>query len=81
MSRQVEELLRVWREGERLLAELPPLDPDHERVRHVVAVMSHLYQDLTAEGGNTPDAIHSSTDTIVAARLTLARARARLVVD
>ena len=44
---QVEELLRVWRDAERVLDTISPLSPDHEIVRMQVARLRDAYQAMT----------------------------------
>src|SRR5687768_3613198 len=53
----VEEALRVWRDGERLLEELPPLMADRETVRLNVVALRETYQTLTSRSTATSDQI------------------------
>jgi hypothetical protein len=72
MSRLVEEILETWRFGERLLEDLPPIDPDHETVRLAVEQLRAIYQELTHLRDSSQDALAASE---------LARARTRVLLD
>lgn len=68
----LEEALATWRDAERLLDELPPLDPDHETVRLAVVSLRQTYQEITT-------GIYMDTSTIIAeSRETVAKTRALL---
>jgi hypothetical protein len=43
-GRLMEEALRAWREGERVLEELPPLTPEHESIRLAIIQLRDAYQ-------------------------------------
>ena len=45
--RLVDETLDAWRQGERLLQEIPQADVDHVTVRFAVATLKIAYQQLT----------------------------------
>jgi hypothetical protein len=44
---QVEELLSVWRDAERLLDTIPSMSPDYEAVRDAVVGVRSAYQTVT----------------------------------
>ena len=62
-----EETLDVWREAERLLKRLSPLEPEHEAVRHVVIEMRTMYAALNGE--------QDGSDGEAASRARIAQAR------
>ena len=45
--RLLDETLDAWREGVRLLEQVPQSDIDHETVRFAVATLKTVYQQLT----------------------------------
>ena len=70
----VADALEAWREAERLLDRLTPLDRDHETVALAVASLRQTYQDLTdGMSERTPTLISHSRDSIERSRLLLAR--------
>lgn len=72
----VDEVLGAWRDGQRLLDELPPSDPDLANVRLAVSVLGDLHRELTApvgeskdvRGHSLDDSVHAATDLIRATR-------------
>jgi hypothetical protein len=78
MSKLVEEVLGAWREAERLLEELPPIDPDHETVRLSVLELRDVYQRLTDARAGSATALQASREVLDSAGEVLRRARARL---
>ena len=60
--------LEGWREGERLLDELPPLDPDHETVALAVSTLRSAYQRLATTEGITDATLANSREVIAASR-------------
>jgi PAS domain-containing protein len=72
----VAETLEAWREAESLLAELPPLSPDHETVGRTVVCLRAAYEALTEAAPQTALAIASSQRSIRDAREVLAAVRA-----
>jgi len=72
-AQAIHEALETWREAERLLAALPPLSPDHETVRLVVAELLITYHELTAMGGATEATLDSSRRVIAESRATMHR--------
>jgi hypothetical protein len=77
----VEEALRVWRDGERLLEELPPLMADRETVRLNVVALRETYQTLTSRSTATSDQIVECADRIESARAMIRRVRGKLGPD
>jgi hypothetical protein len=73
----IEEALQAWREGERLLDELPPLTPDHETVRLSLIHLREAYRQLTGRSAATAAAIASCATTIESARTTIREIRAK----
>jgi len=53
-ARLIEEALEVWREGQRLLDDLPETAPEHEVVERAVESLRLAYQRLSA--GDSPSA-------------------------
>ena len=75
----VEDALEVWREAERLLDRITPVDPDHETLALAVASLRETYQNLTdGVSERTPSMISHSRDSIERTRSLLARVRARM---
>lgn len=74
-ARLIEEALRTWRDGERLLAELSPLDPDHEAVRLAIDQLRTTYTRLTNTPGLTAEALESHRATIATAVETIVKVR------
>lgn len=75
----VEETLEAWREAERLLERLPPLDPDHESVALAVASLRETYQSLTAGASErTPALLRRSRTSIDQTRALLSRVHGKL---
>jgi hypothetical protein len=66
----VEETLTVWREAERLLKTMPPLQPDHESVRMLVIELRDLYAALSGRD--------ESVATVTRSRELIDRARQQL---
>jgi len=72
-----EEVLRTWREAERLLATLRPLSPDEEMVRLAILTMRECYQELTRQQPARPVAIARGRETVDRAQVLLAQIRAK----
>jgi hypothetical protein len=47
MSTALTDVLRVWREAERVLDTLPPQHPDREALRAIVGRLNRAYQELS----------------------------------
>jgi hypothetical protein len=75
----VQEALEAWREAERLLDQVPTLDPDHETVALAVASLREAYLSLTdGASERTPEVIEHSRDTIGQTRELLDRVHSKL---
>ena len=75
----VEDALEAWREAERLLDRLTPLDPDHETVALAVASLRETYQNLTdGMSERTPVVIVHSRESIERTRSLLDHVRAKM---
>ena len=70
-----EQALEAWREGERLLEELPPLTPDHEAVRLELISLREAYRHLTGRSSASNETLASCADTVAAAQETIRRVR------
>jgi hypothetical protein len=77
MAKLVEEVLDAWRDGERLLAELPAFDPDVESVVLSVATLRELYQMLTSTGNASSTALANNESSAADAARVIAEARKR----
>ena len=74
----VHEVLDTWRDAERLLDALPPLDPDHETVRLVVVSLRQSYERVANDAARTtPGVIAQSLDSVRESRDLLALVRAK----
>lgn len=74
----VDDALEAWREAERLLDRLPPLDPDHETVALAVASLRQTYHDLTnGASERTPLIIAASRESIERTKGLLKQVRAK----
>jgi hypothetical protein len=79
LARALDEVLAVWREGERLLEELPADSPDRRPVQIQVYQLRRIYRRLTdTKIPQTAEHIATSREAVERARATLARAQARL---
>ncbi|HET8786807.1 MAG TPA: hypothetical protein VFM38_14300 [Candidatus Limnocylindrales bacterium] len=75
----VEETLEAWRDAERLLERLPPLDPDHESVALAVGSLRDTYKTLTAGASErTPALLARSRTSIDRSRALLDRVHGKL---
>jgi hypothetical protein len=77
----VEEALRVWRDGERLLEELLPLSADHGTVRLNVVALRETYHTLTSRSRATSDQIAECADRIESARAIIRHVRGKFAPD
>jgi hypothetical protein len=73
----IERALAEWREGERLLLDLPRVDPDHETVRIEVMRLRETYQRLSALGSDSHDQIEECRTSIEMAHDIIRRVRLR----
>ena len=69
----VEEVIDTWRDAERVLDDLPTLDPRHTSVREAVASLRRVYQDMTRDEG-----AHASNSLVVLSREAIDSTRALL---
>jgi hypothetical protein len=78
MSVRMEEVLALWREGERILEQLPRDAPDRPIVEAEVESLRGLYQRLTSKIESSGIALETSRSWIESSRATLERAKLRL---
>jgi hypothetical protein len=64
----MEDALRAWREGERVLDTLPPLSPDHESVRLAIVDLRMTYQRVASLKVATRDVLTVNREAIEEAR-------------
>jgi hypothetical protein len=76
----IDQALETWREGERLLDELPPLTPDHETVRIELIRLREAYRQLTGRSTASAETLTSCADTVAAAHTTIRTVREKLSV-
>ena len=74
----IELALAEWREGERLLHDLPRLDPDHETVRLAVVRLRETYQELSTLSSDATTQLAECRASINLAHDAIATARERL---
>jgi hypothetical protein len=77
----IERALAEWREGERLLRDLPRLDPDHETVRMAVIRLRETYQALTSTSAHSSDLLDRCRAQIDAAHEVIVMVEAKLDTD
>jgi hypothetical protein len=73
----IEKALAEWREGERLLHDLPRVDPDHETVRMEVIRLRDTYQRLSLMSSDSADQIDECRTSIQHAHEAINRVRVR----
>lgn len=71
----IERALATWREAERLLRELPPVDADHETVRLEVVRLREAYTRLTDRSSDAAETMASCRATIDNAHQVIAAVR------
>jgi len=74
----VEQVLAVWRDGERLLEALPSAHPDRETVVTSVAELRSLYAQMTDLGVLSRSKLETSRRMLERSNATLAAVRERL---
>jgi hypothetical protein len=74
----MEEVLALWREGERILEQLPQDAPDRPMVEAEVESLRALYHRLTSKIEESGIALETSRSRIDSSRATLERAKLRL---
>lgn len=76
--RLIDETLEAWREGERILGELPQASPDYEMARWAVTTLRTLYQGITdPEAPVAPSAEAAHRRTVASMRHVLEHVRRR----
>jgi hypothetical protein len=78
MALRVEEVLALWREAERVLDDLPEVDPDRRIVSADVAALRRMYRLMTDTATGTDATLAQSAEVIEESRAILRRVRARL---
>jgi hypothetical protein len=78
MALQIEEVLSLWREAERVLEELPADAPERTVMSAEVASLKQTYRRLTEENDVSAHALVVTRESIADARAALAAAKARL---
>ena len=73
----VEEVLRTWREAERVLDDLPPFDPDRASVGLAIVRLKDCYQQLTDRDGYAAEAVESANRQLDDAHALLSRVKVR----
>jgi hypothetical protein len=77
-SQLIERALAEWRDGERLLRDLPPINPEHETVRLEVIRLRDTYRRLSELSPDSSDQIAECRRDIDLAHETIVGVRARL---
>lgn len=80
-ARLMEEALRVWRDGERVLEKLPPLTPDHETVRLAIIRLKATYQRVATMASASDDVLAQNKAVIEEAARVIYEARAGAPAD
>jgi hypothetical protein len=75
---RVEQVLAVWRDGERLLEALPEVHPDHETVAMSVAELRALYAQMTGLSALSRNKLEISRRSLERSKATLEAVRQRL---
>lgn len=78
MPGSVERVLQLWREGERLLVELPAKDPERNVIQFEVVQLRGLYRRMTEASDATGTRLTSAVDTLERANALFRQARDRL---
>jgi hypothetical protein len=74
----IERALAEWRDGERLLRDLPRVDPDHETVRLAVISLRETYRRLSELNGDASDQVAECERTIDASHAAIESVRLRM---
>jgi hypothetical protein len=74
----IEKALAEWRDGERLLRDLPRVDPDHETVRRIVIDLRETYRRLSQASAESREVIAECELTVQGAHEKIAHVRSRL---
>ena len=78
MALEVEEVLSLWREAERLLDGMPANAPDRKIVSAEVVNLKRIYRRLTADSDATAEILGASHMALESAQSKLDAARRRL---
>lgn len=78
MPRLVEEVLDNWRAAERLLDELPPVDPDQESMALAIASLRSLYLELTERSALAKSKLATTDDVLTRSQALVTQVAARL---
>jgi hypothetical protein len=78
LARLVEDVLETWRAAERLLEDLPAVDPDHETVALAIEQLRALYQQLTAHRAVSESSLAASHRAVERSQELIARVRGKL---
>ena len=78
MALHIEEVLSLWREGERLLDELPVDAPERELVSAELLTLKETYKRLTEETDVSAHMIGSARETLDSAKAVLELAKTML---
>jgi hypothetical protein len=78
MALEVEEVLSLWREAERLLDGMPANAPDRTIVSAEVVNLKRIYRRLTADSDATAEILSASHMALESAQATLDSTRRRL---
>ena len=78
MALEVEEVLSLWREAERLLDGMPVNAPDRTIVSAEVVNLKRIYRRLTADSDATAEILSASHMALESAQATLDSTRRRL---
>ena len=77
----VEQTLRTWRDGERLLEELAPLSADHQTMRLLLVELRESYQMLTSRSDVSHQQLDECAKQLAVARNTIENVRSKLASD
>jgi hypothetical protein len=73
----VQESLQTWREAERVLDALPPVDPDRQAVSLAIERRQQCYRQVTDSDGLSVDVIETTSRTLEDAHGILIRVKAK----
>ncbi|MEA2675962.1 MAG: hypothetical protein QOJ81_103 [Chloroflexota bacterium] len=75
MQSLIADTLRAWREAERVLTSLPPVDPNHEIIRGLVIELRSMYAKLAQSADVPAEAIADWQTQLESATTVLTRVR------
>ena len=76
MQSLVADTLKAWREAERVLTGMSPLDPNHDTIRAIVVELRAMYAKVSESNDLSAEAISQWRSRLAEAVDALARARA-----